>query len=104
MFWLYEHSREELDKSLLRRLDRDELAGIWIHFDVDALDPSLVAAVDSPVADGLAGPELVNIFRTLMATGRVVGVDVTIYDPDRDPGGSEAALIADLLVEGLTQG
>ncbi|MEZ5925424.1 MAG: arginase family protein [Hyphomicrobiaceae bacterium] len=99
IFWLYEHSRQELDASLLRRFDRTDLDGIWIHLDVDALDPRVMPAVDSPAPDGLSKDELVGILRTLLGTGKVTGIDVTIYDPDLDADGRCAGLLTDILVE-----
>jgi len=103
IFWLYEHSRAELDKSLLRRLDRDELAGIWIHLDVDALDPTLVSAVPHPLADGLSGPELVAILRLLIDSGKVAGMSIANLIPAGDPTGRQLALIADVLTEAFIE-
>ena len=103
IFWLYEHSRKELDKSLLRRFDRDDLAGIWIHLDVDALDPALVSAVPHPVADGLSPPELVAILRLLIDFGRVAGMSIANFVPAGDPTGSQLALIADVLTEAFIE-
>jgi arginase len=102
MFWLYEHSREELDKSLARRLVRDDLDGIWIHLDVDALDPVLVSAVPHPRADGLSGSELAAILRVLLASGRVTGMSIAGFLPAGDPGGRQQTIIADLLVESFS--
>jgi arginase len=101
MFWLYEHSREELDQSLLRRFAREEIDGIWVHVDADALDPSLVGAVPYPLSDGLAGPELGAILRTLNATGKVTAMSIANLDSSRDPDGRQASLLADIIVDSL---
>ena len=102
MFWIYEHSREELDKSLLRRFDRAEIDGIWVHLDADALDPALVSAVPHPLADGLAGPELSGILRVLLGTGKVAGMSIANLLPELDTDGRQTAIIANVLAEALT--
>jgi arginase len=61
--------------------------GIWIHLDVDVLDDAIMPAVDSRQPNGLSFDELASLVWPVLDTGRVVGMDVTIYDPDRDPGG-----------------
>jgi arginase len=71
--------------------------GFWIHLDVDVLDPSAMPAVDSPEPEGLETGELSAILRALLATGRAAGMQVTIYDPDRDPDGSSASVLVSLL-------
>jgi arginase len=56
-------------------------------------------AVDSRQPDGLSYDELESLLRPVLDSGRVVGMHVTIYDPDRDPG-----LVAGrLLVAGLSR-
>jgi arginase len=74
------------------------LAGIWIHLDVDVLDQSVMPAVDSPNPNGLQLEELRDALRVFLADPRVVGMEVTIYDPDLDPEGAYGDALADLLV------
>jgi len=75
------------------------LVGYWIHLDVDVLDPSCMPAVDSPDAGGLQPDELVALLRGLAPNA--VGVQVTVFDPDLDPTGRHAQLLADTLEAGL---
>lgn len=63
-----------------RRLDR-----VWVHVDLDVLDESIMPAVDSPGTPGLDFDQLAALVSGLDATGRVMGVDFAIYDPERDP-------------------
>lgn len=84
-------------REALGHLQRSPLDGFWIHLDADVLDPSVMPAVDSPDPDGLLTGELRDLLLPLAASPRCVGIDVTIYDPDRDPEGTGAALLADLL-------
>jgi arginase len=71
----------------------------WLHIDADVIDSGLLPAVDSPAPDGLTFEELATMLRDV-ATG-AVGEQVTIYDPDLDPDGSQARALTDCLVEGL---
>lgn len=76
--------------------------GYWLHVDVDVLDPSVLSAVDSPEPGGLDGQQFVRLLQALM-TG-ALGVQFTVFDPDRDGGGAQARMLADLIVAGVGVG
>ncbi|MET7338630.1 arginase family protein [Nonomuraea sp. NPDC005650] len=82
-------------------LVRDDLDGFWIHVDVDVLDPSVLSAVDSPTPGGLDAAQLTELIRGLAAFPGAAGLEVTILDPDLDEDGSQAAMLADILVSAL---
>lgn len=86
---------ESLELSL-RTVERAD-DGFWIHLDVDVIDPVLMPAVDSPEPHGLDYGTLLSVVRTLVASPGAVGMDVTIYDPDRDPELRHGREIVDLL-------
>ncbi|MER8502208.1 arginase family protein [Mesorhizobium sp. M0208] len=69
----------------------------WVHFDVDALDQTVMPAVDSPGSPGIDPDDLVDILTALVADTRCTGMDMTIFDPDLDPTGELAALLVSLL-------
>jgi arginase len=71
----------------------------WLHVDADVIDSALLGAVDSPAPDGLTFAELSALLRTV--AGGAVGVQVTVFDPDLDPDGSQAQALTDSLVGGL---
>ncbi|WP_181771401.1 arginase family protein [Amycolatopsis pittospori] len=77
------------------------LDGFWIHIDIDTLDPEFVSAVDSPDPGGLGPDALVELLRGLVALPGAAGLELTIFDPDLDPDGTQAALVADCLVRAL---
>ncbi len=77
------------------------LDGFWIHIDIDTLDPEFVSAVDSPDPGGLSPDRLVELLRGLLAIPGAAGLELTIFDPDLDPDGTQAALVADCLVRAL---
>lgn len=76
-----------------------DLDGYWLHVDVDVLDPSHLSAVDSPTPGGLSPDQLVALL-TALAPG-ALGAQATVFDPDLDPNGDQATVLADILVDGL---
>ncbi|ONF70454.1 arginase family protein [Amycolatopsis keratiniphila] len=77
------------------------LDGFWIHIDIDTLDPEYVSAVDSPDPGGLSPDRLVELLRGLLVIPGAAGLELTIFDPDLDPDGTQAALVTDCLVRAL---
>jgi arginase len=63
----------------IAELSRDDLDGFWIHLDADVLDDAIMPAVDYRMPDGLSWHELETILRTALASGRAVGMEVTIF-------------------------
>lgn len=78
----------------------NELSGIWIHLDVDVLDDAIMPAVDYRIPDGLNFAELGELLKILFGSGRIVGMDITIFNPNLDRDGS----IARRLVSSITYG
>ncbi len=72
---------------------------VYLSFDVDALDPSILPATSSPEPDGLTFAEAAEIVRLVAQDNQVVGVDVVELTPHLDPSGNSALLVARLLVE-----
>ena len=86
-------------EAVLRRLEG--LAGFWIHLDADVLHDDLMPAVDSRAPGGLSYEALVALVRPLLASPHALGVELTIYDPDRDPEGTVGRAFTAALVEAL---
>jgi arginase len=80
---------------------RRELDGFWIHLDADVLDDEIMPAVDYRIAGGLRWDELTVVLRTALDSGRAVGMEVTIYNPNLDVGGQAGRGLADTLAEAL---
>lgn len=78
-------------------VDRPDLAGFWVHVDVDVLDPSLVPAVDSPVPGGMDLDQLAELLIALVRSPRARGMELTIYDPVLDPDRSAGRRLVSLL-------
>ncbi|MFD5200427.1 arginase family protein [Streptomyces sp. NPDC058375] len=63
---------------------------------------AIMPAVDYRLPGGLTWSELETVLRTALADERAVGLDVTIFNPRRDPGGSIAARLTKCLRRGLS--
>ncbi len=93
---------EAAARAALTRLESNELGGFWVHLDADVLDPSVMPAVDSPDPNGLAVDKVGLLLRTLVTSPRCAGFQLTIYDPDLDPDGRCATLLAYLVEHALS--
>jgi arginase len=78
--------------AFLTREDGPE--GFWIHLDADVFDETLMQAVDDPRPNGLAWDDVVAALRVAIASGRAVGLQVAIYNPDIDTDGSNGRGLA----------
>lgn len=84
-------------RSTIDRLRVRGLKSVWLHIDVDVLDQSVMPAVDSPGAPGLTAAQLRLLVADLLASRRIAGADVAIYDPDLDADRACARTIVDVL-------
>jgi arginase len=80
-----------------------ELDGFWIHLDADVLDDLIMPAVDYRLGGGgLSFTELSELLKTLVVSGRAVGIDITIFNPRLDLDGSITRRFISSLVQGLS--
>jgi arginase len=88
------------------RAARDAVAYLehpfWIHLDADVLDDAIMPAVDYRMPDGLGWDEFTVVLRAALASGRAVGLEVTIFNPELDSDGAIAHALVDALAAGLT--
>ncbi|RWN47315.1 MAG: arginase family protein [Mesorhizobium sp.] len=82
-------------------LTRAELDGFFIHLDADCLDDVIMPAVDFRVPGGLSWDELTAALRLALASGKAVGLEITIYNPRLDEDGSAGRGLADVLAAAL---
>jgi arginase len=87
-------------RAALERVSRIE-AGFWIHVDVDVLDPTIMPAVDTPEPNGLDFDELTRLLVPIARHPKALGLQLTIYDPTRDPLQHAASRLAALLESAL---
>lgn len=87
----------QLINVIFNRLNSTSGKPYWIHLDLDVLDSAEMAAVDCPGTPGLPSEMLISLCQTLFEHPRCCGLTVTIYDPDLDPGGTAAELVAHII-------
>jgi Arginase family len=72
---------------------------VWMHLDADCLADDLMPAVDWRVVGGFTPEEVVALARTLISSGLVSGIDITIYNPGLDtPEYSAGKVLRDVVV------
>ena len=92
---------EHAMQAALKRLVRHELDGFFIHLDADCLSDDIMPAVDYRLPGGLSCNELTTILTLAITSGRVVGLEVTIYNPALDEDGSAGRELTNLLATAL---
>jgi arginase len=75
--------------------------GFFIHLDADVVSDALMPAVDYRMADGLSWDELRTVLQTALASGRAVGIEITIYNPALDADGASGRSLARTLIDAL---
>jgi arginase len=75
----------------IRQLSRHELEGFWLHLDADVLSDSIMPAVDYRLPDGLSWEEFATMLQVTLSSRRIIGIEITIYNPLLDPGRRIAA-------------
>jgi arginase len=69
-------------------LDTLQIMGpLYIHFDVDVIDPGEIPAVSYPAPGGPSVEEIERIFQYLNRTGSIVGISMSTWNPDLDGNG-----------------
>jgi arginase len=84
-------------RSLLWRKDGSP----WMQVALDVLDQAMMPAVDSPGSPGFSYAQLAGLSSALCASGHIVGINFTIYDPERDPHARYARSLVDCIVDSL---
>lgn len=79
-----------------------DLEGIWLHLDADVLDDAVMPAVDYRQPDGLHLDELSDVLRLALSSGRIFGMEITIFNPIMDTTGEVTRRFVDCLIEGFT--
>lgn len=88
-------------REAVNHLTRPELDGFFIHLDADCLDDAIMPAVDFRVPGGLSWDELGTALRIALASGKAVGLEITIYNPRLDEDGSAGRGLVDVLAAAL---
>jgi arginase len=94
------HSLVSVMEKSLDRITR-EVDGIYLSFDMDALDPRHAPGVGTPVPAGLTHREAHLICEMVAETGKLVGMDMVEVNPIYDVQNQTARLAMDLILTSL---
>ncbi|PYU73421.1 MAG: hypothetical protein DMG49_06210 [Acidobacteria bacterium] len=73
-----------------------------LHLDIDVIAEEDFPAVNVPASGGLRFGDVRASFMEFVKHRNLLGLDVAQYNPDKDPEGSGAKKLVDLLVEALS--
>jgi arginase len=77
---------------------------ILVHLDVDVMDASEMPAKETVTSgQGLSWTEASDLLTALLASPRVVALQVNEYSPGRDPGGSCASRLVELITRAVSR-
>jgi arginase len=80
----------------------DGASPLWVHFDVDLINPDEAPAMSYRAPGGPSVAELSAVFRGLDRTGRIAAVSVSTWNPGLDQDGRTQAVCLSLL-QALTE-
>ena len=92
---------DDTARRVIAKLEARGLDSVWLHVDLDVLDQSVMPAVDSPGTPGLDYLQLTELVGALCASGRIIGANFTIYDPERDPEACYASPLVRCIADGV---
>jgi arginase family enzyme len=74
---------------------------VWVHVDVDIIDPGEFPAVAFAAVDGPSMKDVGFVLRQVFTVADVRGISICGYDARADRAGSLAAPLADLLANAI---
>ena len=89
---------ERLGRYVAERLEA-QAGCFWLHFDVDVIDQEEMPSVTYPLPDGLGWEHAEALLRPLVGSRRLVGLSVADFVPDKDPDGTYARCLVDLVAD-----
>jgi len=87
-------------EKVIERVSRD-VDGIYLSFDLDALDPRFAPGVGTPVVGGLTFREVHLVCEVLAETGKLLGIDIVEVNPILDEKNQTAKLAVDFVCSAL---
>ncbi|HEY6628906.1 MAG TPA: arginase family protein [Acidimicrobiia bacterium] len=77
------------------------VGNIWVHLDLDIVDPSLFFANDAPVPNGLDWTELTELLSAVCSSPALVGISLGCYNPEKDRNQENGAQIVEVFRKAL---
>jgi arginase len=92
---------ERAAQAAVEHVTRDGVEGFFVHVDADVLNDDIMPAVDYRLPDGFHWDELERTLRIAIASGKAVGIEITIYNPSLDEDGSAGRGLSETLSRAL---
>lgn len=73
-----------------------------LHMDLDVITQDDLPPVNVPASGGMSLNDVRDALKQFAAHKNLLGLDIAQYNPDKDPDGSNAKKIVDLIVEALS--
>ena len=73
-----------------------------LHIDLDVIAQDDLPPVNVPASGGMSLNDVRDALKQFAAHKNLLGLDIAQYNPDKDPDGSNAKKIVDLIVEALS--
>lgn len=78
-----------------------EVRGVYVHLDLDVLDPTKTRANHFPSTIGLNADQVKSILHMIRARLKILAVGVASYDPAYDPQGATLRAGMEFIAEGI---
>lgn len=88
---------ETVTASVIAQISQWDTSGFWLHFDTDVLSDEINPAVDYRLPGGLRFEQVEYFIRSLLLSGKMAGISVTIFNPLLDADSTIAKNITALL-------
>lgn len=82
-FYAYQMRNEGFDEQLIQRILETLSDNVYITFDVDYFDPSIMPSTGTPEPDGFYWHETMMLLKKVIENRNLVGFDVVELAPDR---------------------
>jgi arginase len=94
---------EDVTAQVLQRMDTTDAEGYWLHYDLDVLADAINPAVEYRLPGGLSFEEAEYLVSNLLASGKIAGMSITIFNPSMDKDGRIGRNITDSLIRSFNR-
>jgi arginase len=79
-----------------------ERTQLYLHVDIDVLDPAAAPGVDFPAPGGLTLEELQSLVQRIAGMGNLAALALTAVNPEKDPEGRTTRAAVDVIVAAVS--
>lgn len=94
---------ENVTARVLQQMNETEAEGYWLHYDLDVLADDINPAVEYRLPGGLSFEQAEYLVSSLLVSGKITGMSITIYNPSLDKDGRIGRNITDSLARSFNR-